>query len=93
MATSDGTRLALRVQPRAARSEVVGRHGDSLRVRLAAPPVDGAANDELVRLLSDRLGVARSAISISAGASGRSKSVRVAGLLPSEVARRLGVAP
>jgi uncharacterized protein (TIGR00251 family) len=92
-ATADGTRLLLRVQPRASRSEVVGPHGEALRVRLAAPPVDGAANEELVRLLAERLGVARSAISISAGASGRSKGVRVAGLVPAEVADRLGLEP
>lgn len=92
-ADGGGARLALRVQPRASRSEVVGPHGDALRVRLAAPPVDGAANEELVRLLAEKLQVARSAISISAGAAGRSKGVRIAGLAPAEVARRLGVAP
>ena len=49
-------RLIVHVQPRAKRSEVVGRHGDAIKVRLAAPPVDGAANEELVRFLAEALG-------------------------------------
>lgn len=53
-ATPDGLRL--RVQPRASRTEVVGLRGDEIRVRIAAPPVDGAANDMLVRFLAERLG-------------------------------------
>ncbi len=88
-----GALLAVAVTPNAPRTRADGLHDGALRVRLAAPPVDGAANEELVRLLAERLGVTRSAISISAGASGRSKGVRVAGLVPAEVVRRLGVVP
>lgn len=69
----------VRVVPRASRSEIVGEHDGALRVRIAAPPVDGAANEELVRLLSRALGLSRSAIEISAGHSARLKTVRVAG--------------
>ena len=87
----DGTRLALRVQPRASRNEVVGPHGDALKVRLAAPPVDGAANDALVRFLAEALELPRAAVMLIGGLSSRSKAVHVAGLAPSEVARRLGV--
>ncbi|HET9602740.1 MAG TPA: DUF167 domain-containing protein [Gemmatimonadales bacterium] len=71
--------LTILVQPRASRSEIVGPHGDALKVRLAAPPVDGAANEELVRLLAKEYGVPKSAIAIVAGLSSRRKTVRVRG--------------
>ena len=90
-AAGDGTRLALRVQPRAARSEVAGRHGEALKVRLAAPPVDGAANEALVRFLAEALQVPRAAVTLVAGPASRSKVVQVAGLAPADVAGRLGV--
>ena len=86
-----GSRLRLRVQPRASRNEVVGLHGDAIRVRLTAPPVDGAANEALVRFLADRLAVGRRALTLVAGQSGRSKIVEVAGVSPEEAARRLGL--
>ncbi|HEU4587741.1 MAG TPA: DUF167 domain-containing protein [Gemmatimonadales bacterium] len=91
--TSDaaGVRLRVHVQPRASRTELAGQHGDALKVRVAAPPVDGAANDALVRFLADVLGVARSAVSIEAGGTGRSKVVRVAGVGLADAARRLGL--
>ena len=72
--------LTLHVVPRARRSEVAGRHGDALKIRLAAPPVDGAANEELVRFLVERLSVPRSAISIAAGDTGRRKRVIIEGI-------------
>jgi len=68
------------VVPRAARTEVMGRHGDAVKIRLAAPPVDGAANAELVRFLAERLGVARGAVTVQAGASSRRKTVAIAGI-------------
>lgn len=89
--TCEGTRLSLRVQSRAARSEIAGRHGEAIRVRLAAAPVDGAANEALIRFLAERLGVPRAAVSLARGHAGRDKIVHVAGLPPEEVARRLGV--
>jgi uncharacterized protein (TIGR00251 family) len=90
-ATGDGTRLALRVQPRASRNEVAGPHGDALKVRLAAPPVDGAANEALVRFLAEALELPRASVTLVGGLSSRSKAVLVAGLAPAEVARRLGM--
>jgi uncharacterized protein (TIGR00251 family) len=75
-----GVRFAVRVQPRASRCEVAGVHGDALKLRLAAPPVDGAANDALVALLADELGVSRGAIRIVTGGAGRSKVIEVAGI-------------
>jgi uncharacterized protein (TIGR00251 family) len=84
-----GTRIALRIQPRASRTEVVGLYGDALRVRVAAPPVDDAANEALVRFLADRLGVARAALTLAAGRTGRAKVVLVEGLSPVQVEDRL----
>ena len=69
----------VRVVPRASRSELVGEYDGALRVRIAAPPVDGAANDELVRLLARVFGVPRSAIDITGGLTGKLKTVCVAG--------------
>jgi uncharacterized protein len=66
--------------PRAATTAVAGRHGDAIKIRIAAPPVDGAANDELIGFLALRLGVPRSAISITAGGSGRRKTVAIDGI-------------
>ena len=79
-AVPGGVRFGVRVQPRASRSEIRGIHGDALRVRLAAPPVDGAANAALIALLAAELGVARNAIRITSGASSRTKVVEVAGI-------------
>jgi uncharacterized protein (TIGR00251 family) len=84
-------RISVHVQPRAARSEIVGLHGAALKVRLQAPPVDGAANEALVALLADRLGVARRAVKVVAGASSRAKTVEVEGT--TEAAVRALAAP
>ncbi len=87
----EGVRLAVRVQPRAARSEIAGLHGDRIRIRLAAPPVDGAANEALVRVLAEALGVPRRAVEITAGHAGRSKTVVVTGVNAADAAARLGI--
>jgi uncharacterized protein (TIGR00251 family) len=70
----------VRVQPRASRSEIVGLHGDALKVRLCAPPVKGAANGALVELLAAALGVPRHSVRIAAGATSRGKVVEVDGV-------------
>jgi uncharacterized protein (TIGR00251 family) len=75
--TDDGVRLTIRVQPRASRTEVVGPHGEALKIRLAAPPVDGAANRELVAFLAKRLRRPKSAITITGGEHARIKTVMV----------------
>ena len=54
-------------------------HGEAVKIRLKAPPVDGAANDELVRFLAERLGVARSAVALLSGATARNKRLRITG--------------
>ena len=76
----DGTRLRLHIQPRASRTEVAGLHGDALRIRLAAPPVDGAANDALIVFLADALDIPRRDITLVSGERSRDKRVRIIGL-------------
>jgi uncharacterized protein (TIGR00251 family) len=83
--------IHIRVIPRARRTEVSGRRGEAILIRLAAPPVDGAANTELVAFLADRLDVPQRTIAIVRGATGRDKAVAIDGLTPGEVARRLGL--
>jgi uncharacterized protein len=88
---SPASLLHIRVVPRARRTEVSGRRGDAILVRLAAPPVDGAANDALIAFLSERLGIPQRRIVIARGAASRDKTVAIDGLGPGEIARRLGV--
>jgi uncharacterized protein (TIGR00251 family) len=83
------TRLRLRVSPGAARSAVVGRHGDAWKVRLAAAPERGRANDALVELLSETLAVPRSTVRLVSGAASRDKIVELAGLDPETIDDRL----
>ena len=78
--SAEGITLKVRVQPRASRNAFGGEREGALVVRLTAAPVDGAANEALVRLLGRGLGVARSAVRIATGTSGRSKRVAVAGI-------------
>ena len=83
------TRLQLRVAPGAARAQVVGRHGAAWKVRVAAAPEGGKANDAVARLLAETLGLARRDVEIVSGHSGRDKIVALAGIDPQETERRL----
>lgn len=78
--TSEGVRLRVRVAPRAARARILGVHDGALKVSLTAPPVDGAANEALVALLADALGVAKRAIAITHGHTSKLKTVLIAGV-------------
>lgn len=78
-------RFSVRVQPRASRSEVVGEHGDAIKIRLAAPPVDGAANDALVIFLAESFAVPRRAVRILAGETSRSKIIEIDGVTANAV--------
>ena len=84
--------LKVRVIPRAAKSGMAGMRGDAWLVRLHAPPVDGAANDELIAILAQALGVPERAVSIASGARSRQKSVRVSGIDAATAAARLASA-
>lgn len=86
------TRVRLRVAPGAARAAVVGRHGDGWKLRVAAAPERGKANDAVVELLADTLRVPRTSVSIVSGASSRDKIVELAGIAPDEIERRLATA-
>jgi hypothetical protein len=80
-----GVRFDVRVQPRASRSEVTGEQEGALRVRLAAPPVNGAANEALVELLAKLLHVAKRDVRIVTGATSRRKLVEVDGVTAEQV--------
>ena len=73
----DALVLALHVQPGSKRTEVAGTFGDALKVRLAAPPVDGRANAELVRWIADAFGVPKRNVTLLLGTASRNKTVRV----------------
>ena len=82
--------VAVRLRPRAARDEIVCERDGVLMVRLAAPPVEGRANEALCRLLARRLGVARGRVTVVRGPRSRRKVVRVEGLSRTEIAQKLG---
>ncbi len=88
--TQGGVLLSIRVIPRAGKSAVDGVRDGALLVRLKAPPVEGAANDELVALLARTLDVPKRSVAIVSGARGRQKRIRVAGIdAPSAMSRLL----
>ena len=69
----------VQVVPRSSRSEVIGEHNGSLRIKIAAPPVDGAANEELIRVLAKTFNVSRSAVTIVSGHTGKVKQISIKG--------------
>ena len=77
--TGDGLRLAVQISPNAKRTEVIGEAEAVLKIKLQAPPVDGKANDALVRYLADRLDVPKSAVTITHGLSSKKKLIEVRG--------------
>lgn len=88
----DGERLLieLHVVPRAAKTRLAGEHGGRLKVQVAAPPVEGAANRELTEFLAQTLGVPRTAVAVVRGTSGRQKTIAVVGLGEEALVARLG---
>ncbi|MGE3274622.1 MAG: DUF167 domain-containing protein [Vicinamibacterales bacterium] len=86
-----GITLDVRVIPRAGRTAIAGTRDGAVLVRLAAPPVDGAANAALVTLLADTLDVPRRAVRILAGETARTKRVRIDGIRAAAASARLGV--
>ena len=84
--------LRLHVQPGAGRTAVGGRHGDALKVRVAAPPERGRANDAVVGLVADTLGVPAAQVEVVSGPASRAKRVRVSGIEADDVRRLLAAA-
>lgn len=89
-ATAGGLLLRLHIQPGAKTSEVVGEHAGALKIRLAAPPIDGRANAALIEFLAATLALPRAAIDIKSGHNARAKRVFVAGGEPEAVIAALG---
>ncbi len=87
--SAGGVTFTVRVIPRSSRNQVVGVQGDVLKVKLTAPPVEGAANAALIHFFAGRLGLRKSAVSIVAGEKSRSKTVRVEGITQEGVIRLL----
>ena len=79
--------LTLHIQPGAKKTEFAGLHGDALKIRLAAPPVDGKANEALIRFIADQLGLAKSAVNLKSGQTSRRKVLEVTGATAAAVAR------
>jgi uncharacterized protein (TIGR00251 family) len=86
------TRLQLRVSPGARRAQVVGRHGDAWKVRVAAPPEGGRANEAVVRLVAETLSLPRDAVTLVSGHGTRDKIIQLAGLDQTQIEQRLASA-
>lgn len=84
-ADGDGVILTLHIQPGAKKTEVAGPHGDALKIRLAAPPVDGQANAALLEFVAAKIGVGGRAVELLGGRMSRAKRVRVGGVAPVQV--------
>lgn len=82
---SGGVVFTVRVIPRASRSEVVGEIEGAVKVKLTSPPIDGAANAELIKLFAKRFGVSRSAVEILSGETSKTKQIRIDGVTAEEV--------
>lgn len=81
----DTLTITLHVQPKARKTEIIGAHGDALKVKVAAPPVDGAANDELIKFFAKFLGVPKSRIELKQGGQSRHKVLEVEGVTAGEL--------
>jgi hypothetical protein len=90
IADADGqVQIRVRVQPRASKDAVAEEHGGRLRIRLTAPPVDGAANEALRAFIAKQLGVSKGAVSLASGERSRDKTLNIRGLTASEARCRL----
>lgn len=89
VAIPGGVRLEVHLQPGASRTEVAGLHGDRLKIRIAAPPVDGKANAALIAWIAAQCGVPRTAVRLVRGAASRRKTVDIGGVSAGEVRKRL----
>ena len=91
--TAAGICLAVKLQPRASKNEIGPSQGNEIKIRVTAPPVEGAANEALIRFLAETLGCPRSAVQIVRGHASRHKTVAVAGVGAAEALARLKPQP
>ena len=89
--TAAGAVFRIRVVPRASRSGIAGIQNDALKLRITAPPVEGKANEECIRLLAETLGVKKGQVTIIAGHASRTKTVAVDGVKAKEIAAIIAV--
>ncbi|MGI6065342.1 MAG: DUF167 domain-containing protein [Bacillota bacterium] len=87
--TGDGVIFKIKVQPRAAKNELTGLIGDALKLRITAPPVDGAANEAVIRYFADIFRVPKKGVTVVSGLTSRQKTIKVIGITPEEVKRKL----
>ena len=85
-----GITFSIRVVPRASKSEIVGESEGILRIRISAPLVDGAANDEVVRVLAKAVGVAKSNLAIVSGQTSKTKRIGIVGVSAAQLQKMLG---
>lgn len=88
--TPSGITFAVKVHPRAKKNAITGELGDALKLSLTAPPLEGRANEACIEFFANLLKVPRSSVTIASGQTSRRKVVRVAGLSPEELRKRLG---
>ena len=89
--TAGGATFAVRVQPRAKKNAITGELGDSLKLALTAPPVEGRANQACIEFFAKLLKLPRSSVTIAAGQTSRNKVIHVAGMTAEQVRERLGI--
>ena len=88
--SDEGILLPVHLQPGAKKTELAGRHGDALKIKVQAPPVEGAANDAAIRFLAKTLGVSRSRVELIRGHKSREKSFCIQGISLDEAKAKLG---
>lgn len=89
---ADSVTLSVRIQPRASKNEILAMEGGGIKIRLTAPPVDGAANEALIRFLADTFSVSKSRVGIVSGHTARDKIVKIDGIGMEEAERVLNKA-
>jgi len=90
VACEGGVTLNMRVTPRSSRNAVLGVEAEAIKIKLTAPPVEGAANAALIEFVADWLGVRKSAVSILSGDQSRHKRMRILGVTVEQVQKKLG---
>jgi uncharacterized protein len=89
--SASGITFAVRVHPRARKNAITGELGDTLKLSLTSPPIDGRANEACIEFFAKLLMVPRSSVNIASGQTSRRKVIRVSGLSAEEVRRRIGI--